>query len=688
MNDSDEAEAAGLDLPRLFARTAARKWWVILPTAAAFLGACAFITLVQPRYTATAKVLLANGDSYYTRPDKAPPDAGAVIDDATVASEAEAAKSADVERQAMERLKPEDLDDLTSHGLFSLFASAADAPSRRLEAFARRIDVYPQTKTRVLLFEYSAPERTRAERGADALAEAFLESQRKAKDEEAKSASRWLSQQIESLQAKVSDAEAKVEALRSASGLQTGVNGVSVPSQQLGEIAGQIATARAAEAAANAKASSLRELLRSGRLDDVAAVANDESLRRYAENRVALKAQIAQLGRTLLPGHPRMKELESELASLESQIRDAALKRVHAFEAEAHISEAQMKSLRAAVSDQSKAVTSGDADQAKLRELEIDAKTLREQLESYLTKYREAIARNAANAVPADGRIISHALAPLSPSFPKTGPTLLLAPLAAFFVALGLVVSSILLSDGGVAPVPAQTRAPRRKPTLPFGIDPPVSATVTPLQENAPDDAAWAAEVERFVEKLADTGGGDSLPFMVVGDGGAGALPVALAAARRLTRRGRTALVDLGPSPAWLPDLFDRTRAPTADLTLAELAANPTGIAEAAERDLSTSLDIFASREAAGEDLRGLWEALARDYAFVVAHAPDWRDAACAGAVEDMAAMLIAAPHLGAVEAQVRAAFRDEGVAIKGIDTGPEAAALLSTEVEIRRVQA
>jgi hypothetical protein len=40
-----------------------------------------------------------------------------------------------------------------------------------------------------------------------------------------------------------------------------------------------------------------------------------------------------------------------------------------------------------------------------------------------------------------------------------------------------------------------------------------------------------------------------------------------------------------------------------------------------------------------------------------------------------MAALLIAAPapQLAAVEAQVRAAFRDEGVAIKGIATSAQA---------------
>ena len=667
MSESDEAEPKGLDLPRLFGMTLAHKWWLILPTAAAFVAAGAFVTLVKPHYTATAKVLLANGDSYYTRPDKAPVDAGAAIDETTVASEAEAAKSPDVERKAMDKLNPEDLDGLSGGGLF---LGGGDSQARRLEAFARKIEVYPQAKTRVLLFDYTASDRARAQRGAEALAEAFLESQRDAKDEEAKSASLWLSQQIETLQVKVADAESKVEALRGQAGLLTGANGLAVPSQQLSEIAGQIAAARAAEATANAKAAGLRDLLHAGRLDDVASVANDESLRRYAETRVTLRAQIAELGRTLLPGHPRMKELGAQLASLDAQIRDAAMKRVHGFEEEARISEAQMKSLRAAVTDQAKTVSSSDADQAKLRALEIDAKTYRDQLESYLTKYREAIARDVANAAPANGRIIAHALAPMSPSFPKTGPTLLLAPVAAFFVSLGLVVAKILLTDGAAPAAPLRAVVPaRREPSLPFGIDPPM-ASAPPVEESE-----WAAQVEQFVDRLAETSDGDSLPLIVVGDGATGVLPVALAAARRLSRRGPTALVDLGASPSWLPDLFDRSGAPRAAVPLADLAADPSLIGQTAERDLSTDLDIFPGQAPASGDLRGLWDALSRDYAFIVAHAPDWRDEACAGALQDMVALLVVAPspELGALEAQVRTAFRAEGVAIKGIDTAARA---------------
>jgi uncharacterized protein involved in exopolysaccharide biosynthesis len=654
MDWSDETAPRGLDLPRLASAVYAHKLWIALPTAAAFVAAIGVVAFVKPRYTATAKVMLENGDSYFTRPEKASPDVG-IIDDLTVQSEAEAAKSPEVERVALAKLKPEDAAEFSGGGLLS--GGSAGAPEdRRLEAFAKHVEIYPQAKTRVLLFEFTSEDRARAARAANALAESFLESQQAAKDAEAKAASKWLSDQLDELRQRVATAEGRVEELRAKSGLLTGANGLAVPSQQLGEIASQIAAARAAESAANAKAASLRGLARAGRLDEIASVANDESLRRYADQRVTLKAQIAELSRTLLPSHPRMKELQGQLVGYEQEIRAAALKRARSFEEEARIADAQVKSLQQAVTAQAQTVSSSDADQVKLRELEIDAKTAREQFESYLTKYREAIARNAENAVPANGRIIARALSPIAPTFPKAGPLMLLAPLAGLFASLGLVVAKVLLTDGSV---PAAAPAARREPKMPFGIDPPPPAAPEEIRD---DRQAWTAQVERFADRLADTAEGDSLPLMVAGEGGA--LPAALTAARRLTRRGATALIDLGPSPDWLPDLFDRER----DVE-----------AGAAHRDLSTPLDIFPSPQGEMEpqDIAARLEALARDYAFVVVHAADWRSPAAARAIEDMAALLIVAPasEIDAVERRARAAYRDVGLAIKAVGTGAPAEA-------------
>ncbi len=57
-------------------------------------------------------------------------------------------------------------------------------------------------------------------------------------------------------------------------------------------------------------------------------------------------------------------------------------------------------------------------------------------------------------------------------------------------------------------------------------------------------------------------------------------------------------------------------------------------------------------------------------------HAPDWRNSLAIDAAPDMAAMLLVAapPEIDAVEARARAAFKDEGLAIKAIGVGPRPA--------------
>ena len=45
--------------------------WIVIPTLACAIAAIAVVTMISPRYTGVAKILLENQESYFTRPDKA-----------------------------------------------------------------------------------------------------------------------------------------------------------------------------------------------------------------------------------------------------------------------------------------------------------------------------------------------------------------------------------------------------------------------------------------------------------------------------------------------------------------------------------------------------------------------------------------------------------------------------------------
>src|SRR6202007_1265028 len=165
-----------------------------------------------------------------------------------------------------------------------------------------------------------------AARVANSIAEGYLVLQQNARREQAKSASQWLSGEIDNLRQKVADAEARVEDFRSKSSLFVGTNNTTLSNQQLGELNTQLNNAWALKSDAEAKARLSREMLQNGKPIEASEVLNSELIRRLSEQRVTLRAQLAEQSSTLLDNHPRIKELKAQLADLGQQIRDEASK--------------------------------------------------------------------------------------------------------------------------------------------------------------------------------------------------------------------------------------------------------------------------------------------------------------------------------------------------------------------------
>uniref|UniRef100_UPI001953F432 hypothetical protein n=1 Tax=Stenotrophomonas maltophilia TaxID=40324 RepID=UPI001953F432 len=84
-----------------------------------------------------------------------------------------------------------------------------------------------------------------ATQAANAVADRFLEAQQANKRSQTRSASQWLSGEIDGLRRKVEEAEGRVESFRARANLFVGSNNTSLTAQQLAEVNSQIATARA-----------------------------------------------------------------------------------------------------------------------------------------------------------------------------------------------------------------------------------------------------------------------------------------------------------------------------------------------------------------------------------------------------------------------------------------------------------
>ena len=143
----------------------------------------------------------------------------------------------------------------------------------------------------------------------------------------------------------VSEAEAKVEAFRSKSNLFVGANNTTLSNQQLSEISTQVSQLRAQKADAEAKAQLIRDTLRSGQSIESSEIVNSELIRRLSEQRMTLRAQLAEQSSTLLPQHPRIRELRAQIADLDQQIRQEGERLVRTLEADAKVADARLQSL-------------------------------------------------------------------------------------------------------------------------------------------------------------------------------------------------------------------------------------------------------------------------------------------------------------------------------------------------------
>ena len=454
----------------------ARWRWVVLPALAALMASFAYVNTVTPRFTAEAKLLLESRENFLTRPDY-DREQQPQIDEQAVASQVQVVMSRDLAREAIKRLdlvgNPEF--DPLARGLgpvrslmvrLGLGQDPLDhAPTQRiLDDYYERLLVYPVGKSRIVSVEFRSKDPELAARAANTIAELYIDFQEAAKKDTARSASVWLGSSIETLRGKVAQAEAKVEAFRGRMGLLVGTNNATLAAQQLSDLTAQLGQAHAAQADSQAKAELIRDLIKSGRTFEIPDVANNELIRRLIEQRVGLRTQLAFELRTLLPGHPRVKELNAQLSDLEGQIRGSTERTVRTLENEARIAGSRVETLQAALDAQKTIVAQANEHEVQLRALEREAKAQREQLETYLARYREATARDAENAMPADARVISRAVVPDKPSFPKKGPTMALITLAVIVLSLGAIVARELLGGRPSGPEQASPAQGRPEP--------------------------------------------------------------------------------------------------------------------------------------------------------------------------------------------------------------------------------
>ncbi|MES2600146.1 MAG: exopolysaccharide transport family protein [Pseudomonadota bacterium] len=625
-------ELGDIDLRAIWETLVRKRMWIIVPTALAFALSLVAVNMITPRYKSEARILIDGRENVFLRPNGERSEERGSLDAEAVTSQVQLLLSRDLAREVIKANKLAELPEFdpvlrgisplkTLLGLFGLGRDPFKmTPEERvLEAYYDRLAAFAVDKSRVMVIEFQSVDPELAARVTNSIADGYLVLQQAARQNQAKAASQWLLVEIESLRKKVADAEARVEEFRSKSNLFVGTNNTTLSNQQLGELNTQLNNARALKSDAESKSRLIREMLQSGKPIEASEVLNSELVRRLSEQRVTLRAQLAEQSSTLLGGHPRIKELKAQILDIDRQIREEANKISRSLENDARIASARADGLNGSLDQLKRQATSNNGQDVQLRAYEREAKAQRDLLESYLAKYREATTRENIDAVPADGRIISRAIVSNTPAFPKKLPTVLIATLAMLMLTAGYIATGELLRMTVPRPVAA------------------VRIPMAPLRDTHPQMPAGILEIERLAAMLRQ-GGGASRKITVIGAHQDESVTlVALTLARLLSRGSKVVLVDLAMAS---PTLAAVSTDPTSP-GLTELMQGSASFSEIITKDRLSGVHLVGAGQEPGQRqllqlprINLAVDALSRAYNYVVLDA---------GTATDLPASVIAA---------------------------------------------
>ncbi|MDV4180373.1 exopolysaccharide transport family protein [Rhizobium brockwellii] len=458
-----------IDLGQLVRAVWARRLRILTITLVGAGAAFAGAKIMSPQYRTETRILIEpRAPAFASTQQINDASAGPLMDELNIASQVQLLQSADLLKKVINDLKlynlPEFDDAASGSAMSSILVKLhlkknplENPPEERvIDAFVERLQVYQVPGSRVIGINFTSKDPKLAAAIPNAMANVYLSTQSGAKLDSNSEATRWLEPEIEGLRRKVSEAEKKVAEYRTAHGLLQTNGTTTFPAQQLNDISAELTRVRGDKANAEARAQAVRNALSSGEASDTLPdIMSSQAIQRLKGTESGLQSQISDLQTSLLNNHPRLKSLRAQLSDIRTQIRQETQKILASIENESKVADLRASELeRQSETVQANSARAGE-DEVGLNALEREANAQRQLLETYLVRYREAASRADSNSSPADARVVSRAVEPVDPYFPKVVPIVVVAAVATLIMSAIVIMLTELFSGRALRPTDA-----------------------------------------------------------------------------------------------------------------------------------------------------------------------------------------------------------------------------------------
>ncbi len=189
-----------------------------------------------------------------------------------------------------------------------------------LARFEERLDIRPIRRSRAVEIRFDCEDPDLAARVVNALTENYIQKNLEARWESTQRTSEWLSQQLEDLKAKLEKSEGDLQKYAAGNGLlylETDKGSAeSIFNQSLREVQEELTRAQANRY----QKESLFRLVQSGDYGSLPGVFDDRLLQDLTERLADLQRQHAQLAATFTEDYPKVREIQSQVAEVQSSL--------------------------------------------------------------------------------------------------------------------------------------------------------------------------------------------------------------------------------------------------------------------------------------------------------------------------------------------------------------------------------
>ena len=388
----------------------AHRFVTLVTTAFTFIGALIAILIVPPRYEAVSRVMLNT-----LKPD---PVTGEVISSVGsrtyIATQTELIKDYGVAGKAVDQLGW-----ASSPDVITQYQSVGDSGVDIRRWLARRIISGTSVKvvpgTNILEIAYRASTPNEAKAMADALRNAYIESNLDNRRQEAARTAEWYTVQAEKERALLNAADAAKTAYEREHGIVMQADSTDVDSARLRALASQAAAPTVVAPAASVGSPATAQLIQ-------------------------LDAAIAEASKNLGPNHPQMVQLRAQRASLAAIANQEMATARAAASAAASAANASASALQREVASQTAKVIENRDKVERLTQLQAEVNVRRDQYNRSMA--RIAALRQEASVADTGISVLGDAVTPQSPSFPNK--PLILGGSLALGLGIGLCLSLLL----------------------------------------------------------------------------------------------------------------------------------------------------------------------------------------------------------------------------------------------------